>query len=61
MLYADVIVDISHENIDKTYQYQIPKELEASVGYGTPVRIPFGRGSRSIKGYIVGFSEKPSI
>lgn len=61
MLYADVIVDISHENIDKTYQYQIPKELETSVGYGTPVRIPFGRGSRSIKGYIVGFSEKPSI
>ncbi|MFW5667781.1 MAG: replication restart helicase PriA, partial [Acetivibrio ethanolgignens] len=37
------------------------KELETSVGYGTPVRIPFGRGSRSIKGYIVGFSEKPSI
>lgn len=61
MLYADVIVDISHENIDKTYQYRIPKELETSVGYGTPVRIPFGRGSRSIKGYIVGFSEKPSI
>lgn len=61
MLYADVIVDISHENIDKAYQYRIPKELETSVDYGTPVWIPFGRGSRSIKGYIIGFSEKPSI
>lgn len=61
MLYADVIVNISHENIDKTYQYRVPESLTKAVGYGTPVRIPFGRGSRSIKGYVVGFSEKPSI
>ena len=61
MTYADVIVDISHENIDKTYQYRVPNELEAVIGYGTPVRIPFGRGSRSIKGYVVGLSDTPSI
>lgn len=59
MLYADVIVDISHENIDKTYQYRVPEELLDEVSYGTPVHISFGRGSRRIKGYVVGFSDTP--
>lgn len=59
MLYADVIVDISHENIDKTYQYRVPEELSDKISYGTPVHISFGRGSRRIKGYVVGFSDTP--
>ena len=25
--YADIIIDISHENLDKTYQYAIPEEF----------------------------------
>ena len=59
-MYADVIVDISHENLDKTYQYRIKPEEEAACTIGTLVHIPFGKGNRQIKGYVVGLSEQPN-
>lgn len=52
-LYADVIVDISHDKLDRTFSYRIPKELEATVRVGIQVYIPFGGGNRTIKGYVV--------
>ncbi len=61
MIYADIIVDISHENLDKTYQYAVPSELEEKALIGALVSIPFGRGNRLIKGYIVGLSDNPKI
>ena len=30
-MYADIIVDISQEQLDKTFQYRIPPELENEV------------------------------
>lgn len=59
MIYADVIVDISHENLDKTYQYKVKPSQEKFAVIGAPVTIPFGRGNRLIKGYIVGISTIP--
>lgn len=59
-MYADIIVDISHENLDKTYQYAIPDELFDKVKTGALVKVPFGRGNRFIKGYVVGLSEIPN-
>ena len=60
-MYADIIVDISNENLDRTYQYQIPDELAEQAIVGAPVLIPFGRGDRRIRGYIVGLSKEPKI
>ncbi|MGB8455774.1 MAG: primosomal protein N' [Anaerocolumna sp.] len=57
--YADVIVDISHENLDKSYQYSIPEEFMDKAVIGALVNVPFGKGNRLIQGYIVGISEKP--
>lgn len=59
MKYADIIIDISHENLDKTYQYLIPKELEDQIVVGSMVEVPFGRGNRIIKGYVISFSPHP--
>lgn len=61
MLYADIIVDISHESLDKTYQYKIPERLQDSVRIGAPVVISFGNGNRRLTGYIIGLSDKPKI
>lgn len=33
-MYADIIVDISQEQLDKTFQYRIPPELEMKCGLG---------------------------
>ena len=56
-MYADVIVDITHEKLDKVFQYRVPEALEESLRTGTGVIVPFGRSNRETKGYIVGFSE----
>ncbi len=60
-MYADIIIDISHENLDKTYQYAIPQEYSERAVIGALVVVPFGKGNRRINGYIVGISSEPKI
>ncbi|MGN1084723.1 MAG: DEAD/DEAH box helicase, partial [Lachnospiraceae bacterium] len=59
MRYADVIVDISLEKLDKTYQYAIPDSLLAKAVIGAKVEVPFGGGNRRVEGYIIDTSETP--
>jgi primosomal protein N' (replication factor Y) len=55
--YANVIVDISLEKLDKTFQYRIPEELRERLGVGMQVSIPFG--NRTITGYVVELTDTP--
>lgn len=55
--YADVIVDITSEKLDRTFQYRIPEQLKSSVRIGMPVLVPFGRGNRMTNAYVVGITE----
>ena len=57
-MYADVIIDISHEQLDKTFQYAVPDELADVIELGMSVDIPFGAGNRQITGYVVGLGDK---
>lgn len=59
MRYADVIVDISLEKLDKTYQYAIPEALLSDAVVGAKVKVPFGGGKRMVEGYIIDTSETP--
>lgn len=56
-MFANIIVDITHEKLDKIFQYRIPSELEGMLEVGMEVVVPFGKGNRETSGYIVGFSE----
>ena len=56
--YADVIVDISHEKVDRPFQYRIPQELSEVVYPGVRVHVPFGKGNRDKVGYVVDISEQ---
>ncbi len=56
-MYAQVIVDITHEKLDKVFEYRIPAELEHVVHVGMEVVVPFGKGNRETKGYVIGLSE----
>lgn len=51
--YANVIVDISHEKVDRTFQYKIKEELKDSLYVGAKVYIPFGKGNKRITGYVM--------
>ncbi|MBQ9200522.1 MAG: primosomal protein N' [Lachnospiraceae bacterium] len=60
-LYADIIIDISHEAIDKTFQYIIPTELSEMLSVGMQVEVPFGRYNKLRKGYIINITDKASF
>ena len=54
--YADVIIDIAHEKVDKVFQYKIPPALLQAVYPGVRVHVPFGRGNQEKLGYVVDIS-----
>ena len=49
-------MDISHEKLDKTFQYLIPEELETEIRVGVMVEVPFG--NRVITGYVVELTDE---
>lgn len=59
MIYAGVIVDISHEKLDKIFQYSVPEDIASVISIGNKVNIPFGAGHRT--GYVVNLSDTPEI
>ena len=58
--YADIIIDISHEAIDRTFQYIIPEDMEEMLEIGMQVQVPFGQSNRLRKGYIIGITDIPA-
>ena len=60
-IYADIIIDISHEAIDRTFQYMVPAELENSIEIGMQVQVPFGQSNRNRKGYVINLTDTPNF
>ena len=56
-MYAKVIVDITHEKLDKVFEYRIPSELEGMLRVGMEVIVPFGKGNREMNGYVIDISD----
>ena len=57
-MYANIIIDITHEKLDKIFQYAVPRRLEGILEAGCEVEVPFGKGNRLTKGYVIGFAEQ---
>ena len=57
-MYANIIIDITHEKLDKIFQYGGPSRLEGALAAGCEVEVPFGKGNRLTKGYVIGFAEQ---
>lgn len=56
--YANIIIDISHEKVDRTFQYVIPESLRGSIKIGCQVSVPFGAGNHLRKGYVTGITDR---
>ncbi len=52
-MYAQVIVDIVHENVAHTFTYAVPEGMALTPGWR--VSVPFGR--RRVEGIVIGLSE----
>ena len=50
-MFAQVIVDVAHGNVDKIFEYSCPENLAA----GARVKVPFG--GRIIDGFVIGVSQ----
>mgnify|MGYP000585686218 CR=1 FL=1 len=59
-MFASIIVDITHEKLDKIFQYRVPSHMEGALSVGMEVFVPFGKGNRRTKGYVIDF-RKPVI
>lgn len=57
-LYAKVIVDISHEKLDRPFTYIVPSRLLGIIEEGDRVQIPFGAGNKIISGYVIELTDK---
>lgn len=56
--FANIIVDISHEKVDRPFQYLIPPQLQNVLEVGMSVMIPFGRGNKLIRGYVMELTDQ---
>lgn len=56
--YADVIIDISHEKVDRPFQYLVPEHMQETLEVGTCVMAPFGRGNTLRRGYVTDITDK---
>lgn len=56
-MYADVIIDIAHEKLDRTFQYKVPEHLGKRLKAGMVVQVPFGKGNTLRKAYVMKLTE----
>ena len=54
-MYAEIIIDITNEALDRAYTYHIPEGVDLHVG--DRVTIPFGASNAEKTGYVVGLRE----
>ena len=56
--FANIIINISHEKIDRPFGYIIPDRLTDVIKVGDCVNVPFGRGNSLQKGYVIEITDK---
>ena len=56
---ANVLVELSNRNVDKTFSYNIPSELADKVKVGIRVKVPFG--NNYIEGFVLEISNDSKI
>lgn len=61
MHYAGIIIDISHEAVDRVFTYIIPESMEGDIHPGTRVIVPFGKGNKDTLGYVIEINDHPDV
>ena len=56
--FANVVIDISHEKVDRLFGYIIPEELRDILQVGDCVEVPFGKGDMPKKAYVIEITDR---
>lgn len=59
--FANIIIDISAEAVDRPFTYRIPEALSASVFPGVRVEVPFGNAKKPKTGYVTELTDNPGF
>ena len=54
-----VLVELSSKNIDRVFDYKVPKDLENKIKIGIRVAVPFGR--QTIEGFVLELKDNVKI
>ncbi len=54
---AEVIINNSAKQLDRTFDYNVPNEMQNDIKIGSRVLVPFGNMKKLEEGFIVGFKE----
>lgn len=60
-MFAEVFVCHNSKQLDRLFDYEIPKALEEQVQTGSRVQVPFGRGNQKKEGYVLFLKEKTAV
>lgn len=55
---AEVIINSNAKDLDKTFDYEVPEEMQDKIKIGNRVLVPFGRRKILEEGFIISFKEK---
>lgn len=59
-MYAKIITDIAHQDVDRIYTYGVPEKMEENIVPGMRVIVPFG-GRRAVEGYVLELSSTSRV
>lgn len=55
--YAQVNINTKTKVLDKPFSYGIPEDLVGKIHIGSKITVPFGRGNKTVNGYVVDLCE----
>ena len=59
--YAEIIIDIAYNKLDRPFTYRVPERMQPQVQPGSLVLVPFGKSNTMRKGYIIALKEECSL
>ena len=57
---AEIIINRSAKKLNRTFDYNIPKQMEELIMIGSTVLVQFGNSKSLIEGYVVGIKVNTS-
>ena len=54
---AEIIINLNSKELDRTFDYNVPFEMQENIKIGSRVLIPFGNMKRLEEGFVVNFKE----
>lgn len=55
---AQILINSNAKDLDKTFDYKVPREMENKIKIGNRVLVPFGRRKILEEGFVIGFKEE---